>query len=39
MYPGYYTYTPTRLRKAEKNYLKQGKKTNNSFILLTESKG
>lgn len=25
MYPGYYTYTPNRLRKAERNYLKQGK--------------
>jgi hypothetical protein len=25
MYPAYYTYTPTRLRKAERNFLKQGK--------------
>ena len=31
MYPGYYTYTPTRLRKAERNYLKQGKKHNRLF--------
>ena len=29
MYPAYYTYTPTRLRKAERNFLKQGKKHKN----------
>ena len=26
MYPAYYTYTPRRLRKAERAYLKQGKR-------------
>ena len=25
MYPTYYTYNPSRMRKAEKAYLKQGK--------------
>ncbi len=25
MFPGYYTYTPSRLRKAERNFLEQGK--------------
>jgi len=38
MYPGYYTYTPTRLRKAERNYLKQGKKHNRLFQSISSSR-